>query len=309
MKFSIGCGKDKPTAKRLDVAELLPWLRLSHKGTEDWFSPHLWKGDKRSTENWEAGCATVLDYDAPEGTPPEFIKAEHQHIGKISLPGNLLYLTPNGCRIIYLWKEEVVDPRIQSAAQLTLAGDLNVLRKFLALKEDTRCTQDLARLFYAPNTHAKGRARASPVRILREEPYDALPLAQVWLEHLQREEFKRRFAAEWATPSRTSKPREKFADAVQRFNADHAGTAEEWRNKDRSCPFCNHKGCFGVLPKSSPPKWFCWSANHTEGGKKTARGWVGDALDYVAGIERLTRAEVLLKEGYLMARGHKNARS
>jgi len=92
-----------------------------------------------------------------------------------------------------------------------------------------------------------------------------------------------------------------ISEAVATYNRDHA---REWPESGAKCPMCGHGGCFGRLPKA-PKRWCCFSENHgQDSGGRGIRGskvWHGDALDVDAHEAKLSRADLLRREGYLEA--------
>lgn len=172
------------------VADGLSADELKDRGSV--WSPHTWRGDQRAADNWEAASCVVLDLDfadAWEDTPAGRAKANHVAVtddararfeaARRELPPDLAagevltHHTPNGARVVLLLAAPITDgptfKRVARRAAVLVKGWLS--RANLLADERTRCggyevdpscTEDLARVFYAPN--AKTRKETTPRR-------------------------------------------------------------------------------------------------------------------------------------------------
>lgn len=96
--------------------------------------------------------------------------------------------------------------------------------------------------------------------------------------------------------ARNVEKRTTLDEAVRAYNEAHA---YDWPRGGGTCPMCQHRGCFGVLP-SAPSRWACFSSAHPDGlGVAGAQCHHGDALDVDAHRARLSRVGLLRQEGYL----------
>lgn len=106
--------------------------------------------------------------------------------------------------------------------------------------------------------------------------------------------------------------RESTADlqaAVDAFNRDHG---RDWGRTGGTCPVCGHQACFGKAggKLAGTGRWACFSANHSNVGRKLGACHHGDALDVEAHKAGRDRVSHLRAAGYLQERartGH-NAR-
>ncbi len=99
-----------------------------------------------------------------------------------------------------------------------------------------------------------------------------------------------------AHPRRMNAPDGAFKEAVEKYNRDHR---QEYPRSGATCPGCGHNGCFGGIPETDPPRWYCFSSGHSAPGLKGQHGYHGDALDLDAHAAGLSRAELLKRDGYL----------
>src|SRR5436853_7159289 len=99
--LSVGQGKNRPDCTRLEVEDLLEMNAIDPM-EESWWSGHLWKGDKRKKDQWQAMTVAMADIDHPKppgARPNEQSHAPAEKHSKIvleALPGDCVYLTPNG---------------------------------------------------------------------------------------------------------------------------------------------------------------------------------------------------------------------
>jgi putative DNA primase/helicase len=158
---------------------------------------------------------------------------------------------------------------------------------------------DLARFLFTPRAKVDGFQRDGKVLVLREQPYTIadLPRPPVSVEPervLTAKKKAERRQPSIAAPS--GHVREKFDDAATAYNKAHA---ETWPQDSGTCPACGHKGCFGTVPETGGQRWSCFSDSHVDCGKEGDGCWSGDQLDLDAYAEKLTRFDLLVKEGYL----------
>jgi len=299
LAITLGEGLARPQGTALALpaaAALAEALRSQPARAERWWAPVTWLRDYRLAANWQSSSAAAVDVDyTTKDTAPAADEVERlvELARSGALPGSLFHLTPHGCRVVFAYDTECRDRGLAIAAQRG-AGAL-VARAIAGLpyRVDEPLLGDLGRLFFTPNAIAKGVARAADVLELRAEPYAPAELAKG-------------VAAAVAAPARAPAPATSFQVAAERWNAAHV---ETWPKAVGDCPICGHRGCFGQLPEN-PAKWFCWSTQHTAGGTRTDKGWVGDALDVDAALRGLTPAQVLVDDGYLaMARSRAPASS
>jgi hypothetical protein len=89
-----------------------------------------------------------------------------------------------------------------------------------------------------------------------------------------------------------------FATAAREYNIQHTRDWKAAGGKQRTCPICQHNGCFGALP-DDPGRWACFSSNHDGVGVQGAACWHGDALDLDAHVEGVDRVALLRKRGLM----------
>jgi hypothetical protein len=320
LSVSLGAGRKKPQAQRVAVGSVTDLARALEKyrppGEEAWWSPHVWRDDKRAGKNWEGAAGVVIDVDyhdergahvtRPEGIT-ERLRKRWRH-----LPGNLLHVTPRGLRLVFVFDRTCVladefGRAAKSCAQRVavvlgahvVRGDdeepgLTAAPARAGFEIDTTVTADRGRLLFAPNALVDGFQRAAEVCVLRAEPFRVDDLARVraWVEvHDHAHAHARAFTV--VAPPATVE----IEDAVAAYNRDHPRT---YPRSDGDCPVCGHKGCFGTLPGSDPVRWACFSSNHTDGvGVKGQGCRHGDALDLDAHGAGRDRVEHLKACGYL----------
>lgn len=268
--ISVGAGLTRPRARRLEAPSIAEALSQLPGALEEWWSPHLWHGDKRTTSGWSSSWGVAIDIDptAPKNSAgsPDALTAKLSE-----LPGSFAHPTPHGARVVFQYGSCCTDGAAQKraargAAQLVSAA---LVKAGLAdhFKVDEPVVEDLARLFYTPRATVKGEQRTGDLIELRARPWSIDELA----------------------PG--------IGEAFARWNADHPLSFDS-----RQCPVCGHNGCFGPLPEARD-RWFCWSTSHVDGvGIRAPNGYHGDALDLEAHRRGMRPVEVLRMDGYLAPR-------
>jgi hypothetical protein len=298
----------RPAAAIANLLESLPG------GEEVWWSPNLWRGDRRSAKRWEGACAVVLDLDfhdaagrhctCPDDARRGFDENAHR------LPINLVHPTPRGARLIILLERAVSDHELYVRATTgAMATIENVLAAIRLSAEKGRAgyavdaaARDLARFFYAPRATVSGHERQASVRLVRDEPFAVELLAAPVVAAP---------VVETTAPAAPARLSAEYREATRRWNEDHH---QDWGPPGQGeCPGCGHHGCFGRLPER-PEKWTCFStgpdghAARTLGkcGHESASGhWFGDALDFEAYRRGSSRRQVLIEDGYFAGGLHR----
>ena len=312
--ITVGAGRRSSRGRRVEWDGTPKGLRdlLSARpaAADAWWSPHLWRDDKRGVDRWQSCAAIAIDCDYQDGNgkhaalPGEVARV----LLSASLPGNLYHLSPRGCRIVFVPSEPITD-RVQAVAAAAGActivdlaiHDLGIAADTTGktgLVVDRGASCDLARLFFAPRALVDGHQREDDVAMPSAEPVDAAEL-----------EGRALVAPPppIAAPTRNGEARARVSTAsgsadldaaAARWNSDHP--LELPRPGMGDCPACGGKGGFGALP-DRPGKWFCWHATHPDTvGHKTDRGHFGDALDleaHATGRERIA----ILRDGRYLA--------
>lgn len=282
------------------VRALATLLEESPQGREAWWSPHVWRGDKRSAKRWESSIAVVIEFDfkneagAHATTPPSLVEELLQAGPR--LPGNILLLTPRGARSVFVLERSETDRALYrsavAGAVISVASALNALGLSAERGgggfEVDRAATDLARIFFTPRATVRGEKRQGVVQILHEGRYAVESLAGLIPK------------APESLPPRPSQAHTRIGEAAKRWNEDH--TQDFGAPGSCTCPACGHHGCFGRIPER-PDKWTCFSSAHeaTGCGRPGANaGWFGDALDLEAFSRSCSRAQVLQADGYLV---------
>jgi hypothetical protein len=86
-----------------------------------------------------------------------------------------------------------------------------------------------------------------------------------------------------------------FSEARERYKRERTPA---WPVKVGTCPMCGHGGCFHAMP-GVIGKWFCFSSDHQQGGKRTPGGWIGDVIDIDCHVQRCSEKALLVAAGYL----------
>lgn len=181
MIISIGKGTKNPRAERVEVEDLATFLRSMPPEHEAWFSGHLWAGDYRASERWEATTAIVLDVDhhgtatdarRRHTTPPD---ERRRAIETSGLEGvcSCWYHTPRGLRAVFGLEAPITTTdglaRATTGAAAVVSrvlrdADVHARRdrngKPLDGYAPDVATYDRARLYYLPNAIVGGVPRS-----------------------------------------------------------------------------------------------------------------------------------------------------
>ena len=185
MQVTIGAGLTRPQGRRVEVsgvAGFAQMLREAAVQTEGWWSPHVFEGDYRDSEKWQATWCIGLDVDQEghEALGPEMASVLEGAVRRGAISGSIFHRTPAGARIVFVLETECHDPeafdRAAAGASHAIAEDLRELG-INGLKVDPKPHRDLARLYFLPNCFAKGVQRRADVYILRSDPYTIDDLA------------------------------------------------------------------------------------------------------------------------------------
>ena len=150
--------------------------------TEGWWSPHVFEGDYRDCDKWQATWCIGLDVDQEghEALGPEMAHVLEGAVQRGAISGSIFHRTPAGARIVFVLEGECHDPeafdRAAAGASHAIAEDLRELG-INGLTVDPKPHRDLARLYFLPNCFAKGVQRRADVYILRSDPYTLDDLA------------------------------------------------------------------------------------------------------------------------------------
>jgi len=250
-----------------------------------WWSPHVWRQDRRLGDDWESSSMVVFDLDH------EPIPGQHASLtddvrkSVLASPpscGNVWHFSPRGMRVVFLLQEVCRDraeyAKIARGASRLIQKWIDSNPSLSVLKNDPSVFKDYARLVYPPNAVISGVSRAADVVVCRSSEYDAYELSS-----LDTVSEIKPVVSQVDVRSDSS-----FSAALQDYNRTHF---RDWgRPGSGHCPFHPDKGdaCFGALP-ADPSKWCCWSEHHISGGTKSPNSpcWTGDAADvdaYLAGI-------------------------
>ncbi|MFO1053971.1 MAG: hypothetical protein U1F36_17275 [Planctomycetota bacterium] len=312
MSISVGGPITNTRARRVTIARSAAALArtLDEAGrpeqSQPWWSPCLWRENRRLGANWSGTDCLALDVDHDDrrALTPDERSALHQLLPR--LPGSVFYHTPKGFRVVAILSRPVDDQELVQRAQLGFAEVIARATASLAwLHVDRSVTADAAaRALYTPRGNAKPEKephpRDFPTLVLSEVLFDVDELAALAPPPTPRAPKPPR-----VVPTRraagSARASSSLDEAAQRWNADHR---RSFLDPDRECPACGHRGCFGPLPDNQD-RWFCFSANHEadSGGcglpAPSLQGWSGDALDLEARQRGLSRVEVLRQDGYL----------
>ena len=145
---------------------------LNHlQGVERWFCPAVLKDNYRKDANWRSAqiAAADIDYHDEDGKHCNLPKELRGKIKECSsrLPGQLMYHTPRGFRIIYVFNHFVDDRdqmlRILEEIQQDVADALLNLG-LEGLRVDP-VTKRLTQLMFAPRATVKGHERLETVNV------------------------------------------------------------------------------------------------------------------------------------------------
>lgn len=187
MEITVGAGLKFPRGARVqvaDVAELARALAVHPDENEGWWAPHTWKNDSRDSDAWESSSCIGIDLDREGhvdlvGEIAERLEAAAQSGG---LSGSIFHRTPAGARIVFALDKACTNAAdfiaaAEGAAQ-AVAADLVEL-SIEGVTVDPKPHRDLARLYFLPNTFAKGRQRKADIITLRSDLYRAEDLAEL----------------------------------------------------------------------------------------------------------------------------------
>ncbi len=280
LAITVGEGVKKPQGTLiqientlLDVMSIATCLRTREARPEAWWSPHLWESNYRKALNWRGAGAAVIDVDGKNPTAEDLAALE----SILRTSGcSLFHMTPKGARPIYVFPDICRDRDAYLAASRGAAQRVAILVQGTAFSVDPTGVEDLARLYFTPNSIAKGVERHAEIIICNIKSFQP---------------------SELGVASKVIPIRSELADAISHFNADHALDFSS-----RTCPMCDHNDCYGQFPDDST-RWFCWSSNHPDNvGIKTVKGCHGDALDIECYLTGKPRLRVLQDGGYMAAR-------
>lgn len=293
LAITVGSGLKNPIGRYQKIeppspAALSSFLATIPPTIENWWSGHLWKENRRGTNNWQATnvITTDIDYENEIAPPKASVDRLAEMAKSGQLPGNLFHLTPHGARIGFVLSDPCTNrDEILKAAEVC---DTLLKRALIGTgyKVDTACTRDLARLYYTPNTIAKGAERRADVITMRDEPYVIDDLVAQWVDP--------------GPPSQTKKPTPirgegTFEQLAEQWVFDHP---RDYPKRPSRCPVCDDSGSFKVMPNSDL-RWACFSSDHVEVGIKGEKVWHGDALDLEAHERGLKPIDVLRADGYV----------
>lgn len=271
-----------------DFAKKLSEIPRTGASWNPWWSPHVWRQDRRLGDDWESSAMVVFDLDhepVPGQHAPLSDEVRHAVLRNPPVYGNVWHFSPRGMRIVFLLQDTCTDKqeyaKIARGAASLVERWLNSAPELGALKNDPAVFKDYARLIYPPNAVISGVSRSAEVLVSNTTAYDAYDLAS--LDVALPSPPKPAFVSDAVSSD--------FSAALEEYNRTHF---REWgRPGSGHCPFHPDKGgaCFGVLP-ADPAKWCCWSEHHTQGGTKSAGApcWTGDVADvdaFEAGISVL----------------------
>ncbi|MBI4569693.1 MAG: DUF3631 domain-containing protein [Planctomycetes bacterium] len=184
----------------------------SLSGGDVWVSPHHWRDNARRAEGWTAASAVFLDLDWCDADgqhaalPAEIVvwlrTAAKAGTLRDLLHGDVVYRTPRGLRLIFLFDRSCADRELYALAHL---GAERVARSALGAPGLPLAaagvagfvidkTSDLARVYRAPKCHAPGedRQRDGVAVALGGEPWSfALLIAAGREGEAEREEAER----------------------------------------------------------------------------------------------------------------------
>ncbi len=323
--YTLGIGRANPNGRRValspipldeysdatsivqPLADALNALPVSVD--DQWWSTHKWQEDKRSNKSWVSsiGVALDVDYQNAEGKHsalPAEIGAKLEAAAKAEpcdMPGNLFHLTPRGCRIVFAFTEPVTDKATYTACATAAAARV---ASFMApwaatpgkpgLKVDDPVSHDFARLVFTPRATVEGEARNATVYTVNATPFDAVNLAALAPAAPKVEPKVPDTVC--VEPGEEDVSDTELTAAITRFNVVYASKVSPFpKSGQGDCPICKHKSCWGALPEATD-KWFCFSSNHKEGGRRSKTGWWGSWLDVVAFQEGKTPIAILKSE-------------
>lgn len=298
--FTLGAGLYSTTTvetmlpsgvSRVDAVHQL--LSTQPPATDSWWSMAVFKNRRRSAKNWALshGFVVDLDYQNEQGehaAPPASARTVMLSAAlENGFAANLFHETPRGCRLLYVLDEPVMSLDVWKAASKSVAKMVEKVLSEAALlpdstgkngyEIDSTVVSDGAKLIYLPNSIVRGTQRQAEILVLDSEP---CRIGQFFRES-------------------------GFAEAVAKWNEDHAEVADQWPSSNGECPLCEHDKCFGQVPDVDY-RWACWSASHEQDsgvGVQHENHWSGDILDLEAARRGVSRLQVLVDDGYVSRQG------
>lgn len=185
-QITVGAGLNRPQGRRVEVNDIEGLARaLSEQpeAVEAWWAPHVWQGDARDSDAWEGSCAIALDMDREAHAPlsSEFAEQLDEAARGGSLPGSIFHRTPAGARVVFVLDMPCTDAtafgRAADGAAQVLQEQLREL-SLDGIAVDPKPHRDLARLYFTPNSIAKGVKRSAAVHVMRRAPYTVAELAE-----------------------------------------------------------------------------------------------------------------------------------
>ncbi len=253
----------------------------------------VFKTGRRSARNWALGHGFVIDLDyqndsKEHAAPPESARrAMLDAVLQNDFGANLFHETPRGARLLFVLDHPVDNVEVWKNASKAVAKHVDQVLRAGALSPDNEgrngyivddsVVKDCAKLIYLPNAVVANRPRQAEVMILDHEA--------VKIDRFFRDDS--------------------LAEAVARWNEDHADRSDMWPASNGECPLCQHDKCFGRVPDTDW-RWACWSASHESDsgvGIQHDNHWSGDILDLEAATRGCGRLQVLVDDGYLAPRG------
>ncbi|MCK6549540.1 hypothetical protein L6R52_27120 [Myxococcota bacterium] len=120
LTITVGAGRKNPQGRRVEVEDLAEFLSSQPAAIDAWWSGHLWRGDYRLKEGWEATTAIVLDFDhrdaAGEHSSPPEDRASRLIDARLEDVCSFWYATPRGFRAAFVLDEPITDARLVERA-------------------------------------------------------------------------------------------------------------------------------------------------------------------------------------------------
>jgi hypothetical protein len=186
---TFGEGLTQAHGRRVEVQGvegLARALESAPTGIEGWWSPHTWHDDTRDSDAWEGASAIGVDLDMAGHAPlPVDVAVQLEQLAAESaISGSIFHRTPAGARLIFVLATPCTDPALFAVlARGAARGVEDDLREHdlgrAGLAVDPRPHVDLARLFFNPNTTAKGSKRTARVVVMRTVPYPTANLREL----------------------------------------------------------------------------------------------------------------------------------
>ena len=185
MQVTLGAGLTRPQGRRVEVSGVAGFAQMLREAAvqpEGWWSPHVFDGDYRDSDKWQATWCIGLDVDQEghQALGPELAMVLESAVLRGAISGSIFHRTPAGARIVFVLEGECHDPeafdKAAAGASHAIAEDLRELG-INGLTVDPKPHRDLARLYFLPNCFAKGVQRRADVYILRSDPYTLDDLA------------------------------------------------------------------------------------------------------------------------------------